>query len=401
MKTIPVLIYEPYVFKLYGNTRFLSGLFKFICKERVEPVLVSPVEGFFTNHIREMGGRCLVLAPPERLTWHGGRLLREGVAGRVLTGLAIARHSGDLRRVMQDTGAEIVHCNSIRALMTVLPAAKSGRKPILWYVKGDLANPLLDRIGFMVADRIIFQCESTKKRRYPALVQRYDRKIRLLQNGIDLEELRRVCAGDLSALRLELGLNKGNVHVVYVGQISPAKGLVHLVEALSDIGHEKPEITLYLVGDEGIPEYSSFAATLRDLIRVRGLEGRVVFLGYRWDAIQIVSQMDILVLPSLSEGVPSSILEAMALGKPVVATGVGGVREIVDHERTGFVVEPRDPKGLAAAIHALARDKGLRDAFGSRARQMAISQFGLRDKILELERYYAELLDGYRVSRDS
>ena len=392
---IKILIYEPYIFKVYGNTRYLISIFKFVNRTLFEPILVAPVEDPFLDIIRNFGGRCIILPPPQRLKRYGRTILGDGLYGKFLTSTSIAWHSRNLASFILKEHIDIVQCHSIRALLTIGLAIKLTRRPCFWYIKGDLENPFLDRLGYAIADRILFLCNTMKHRKYPNIVQRYEEKISVLNYGIDLDE---VISAERSNHRQfvqqELCINERNFNIICLAQISPMKGTKYLLEAMVKIRQTIPNAVLYLVGDHGIEAYRSYKGTLERIIESTGLDRAVIFTGWRRDAHEIHSLMDLSVLPSLSEGVPTTIIEAMALGKPAVATRVGGVTELVRQGETGFVVEPRDPDGLAHAITTIAKDKELRLRFGENARRIAFEEYDIRNNIAGLEKLYMELVGG-------
>jgi glycosyltransferase involved in cell wall biosynthesis len=177
--------------------------------------------------------------------------------------------------------------------------------------------------------------------------------------------------------------------VVTTAQLRAHKGHEYLLRAAQEL----PDVRFLLAG-EG-PEREPLQALARSL----GVDDRVEFLGFRPDVRELVRQCDLFVLPSLDEGLPLSVLEAMMAGKPVVATRAGGTDEAVLDGVTGIVVEPRDVGGLAAAIRAVLDDPALATRMGAAGRARAEEKFSsaaMGDAVL---RVYAELLEGSRRSR--
>ncbi|HSB38404.1 MAG TPA: glycosyltransferase family 4 protein [Gaiellaceae bacterium] len=175
----------------------------------------------------------------------------------------------------------------------------------------------------------------------------------------------------------------GPVRVVSVGRFAYPKDFSTLLEALERIGSD---CRAALVGEgPGLQEVTSG-------IVARGLSGRVELLGARGDVAGVLAASDIFVLSSRSEGLPVSILEAMAAGLPVVATDVGGVTEAVVDGETGLVVPPADPEALAAALERLVVDGGLRRRLGAAGRARALRLFDVqRFRAAHLELYRREL----------
>jgi len=118
----------------------------------------------------------------------------------------------------------------------------------------------------------------------------------------------------------------------------------------------------------------------------------VIFTGWRADALQIICLMDILIHPSLSEGLARVVMEGMVLGKPVVASKVGGLRELIKDGENGFLVEPGNPQMIAEKLRLLLRDKALREKLGKEARKTVFSGYLIQDKILQLEKIWIDMI---------
>jgi sugar transferase (PEP-CTERM/EpsH1 system associated) len=193
------------------------------------------------------------------------------------------------------------------------------------------------------------------------------RKVCTIYNGVDT---RRFSSEGRDFARRALGIPDRSVAIGIVGRLDPVKDHVGLLKAFTrmrtDLGAQ-----LYVVGDG--PSRPAVEAAVRAL----GLAQRVRLLGARHDVAEILPGFDVFVLPSLGEGMSNTILEAMATGLPVVATRVGGNPELVVHEVTGLLVEPRSTDSLVAALSRYAEDPGLRTAHGRAARQRAEGEFGL------------------------
>jgi len=189
-----------------------------------------------------------------------------------------------------------------------------------------------------------------------------------LKNGVDLDDIAEAEKRDHASLIRELDIDRGKTNIVFVGQVMRAKGLDELIAAMARVQEEFPDTALYIVGDHCIDAHIGYRAELDEAIRNCCLMN-VTFTGWRSDACDIVSVMDIFVLPSHSEGVPHTVLEAMALGKPILATEVGSVADIVDDENTGLMVPAKDTEALAVALRRLVGDLSLRDRLGRRGRE--------------------------------
>jgi glycosyltransferase involved in cell wall biosynthesis len=192
-------------------------------------------------------------------------------------------------------------------------------------------------------------------------------EIRVIPNGIPHRP------GDPRKLRSELGIDESEVLLVSVGNLSPRKSHVTLVEALARLRQQR--------GDEGLPWRLVIVGEgperpkLEQMIREAGLEQRVHLVGGRTDIPDIQAAADVFVLPSLWEGLPLVILEAMISGNPVIASNVSGIPEAVEHGKHGLLTPPGDAGALADAIGTVLRDPDYRRQLGEAALAHACSHF--------------------------
>lgn len=385
-----VLLFEPYLFdRIYGNMRYIKSIIRWHHRDRHTLRILSPRDVAFLGEARDDGIVCDVLPPPDILLTHGGGLLR-GVFSPLAAAAGILRYTAALHAYLRAERFDLVQCHSIRAVLTIGLAARLTGTPILWYVKGQLANPLLDAFGFVVARRILFQGGANRDRRYPWLRRRLSDKTAILGNGIDLDDVAAAEMEDHTELRRELNLRSDRLNVVAVGQVSPAKGLHILVDACARLHGDGRAVALYVVGDHGILAYESYKAELEATITRLSLPD-IRFLGWRADVYQIVAVMDALIHPSLEEGVPKAVIEAMALGKPVIATRVGSIPDLIEDGRTGLIVEPNAPDQLARAMMSLADQPASRLRLGQAARAHAWNNCHIRDNIQGLEGHWHDL----------
>ncbi|MBK8165509.1 MAG: glycosyltransferase family 4 protein [bacterium] len=205
-------------------------------------------------------------------------------------------------------------------------------------------------------------------------------------NGIELETEEQ--AGP--ALRRELGLAPRQPVVGCVARLSPEKGLGDLLQAVSLLRGRWPQLALILVGEA--PAGSGHADDLRRRAAGLGLEDRVHFCGYRRSAADLCAAFDVHVTSSLAEPCGLATLEAMARGRPVVATASGGSPELVDDGVEGFLVPPGDPVRLAARLDCLLDSEGLRREMGRRGRARVERDFGLDLMAERTEAVYLEAL---------
>ena len=198
--------------------------------------------------------------------------------------------------------------------------------------------------------------------------------IRILNNGVDIKRFSgRAGHGD-------------RVNIVMMGRLGERKGTYDLFRAFSSLASENPNLHLILGGDGDVKE-------LQSLAKAQSLTERVDLLGWVSGAnqIDVFRSADIYALPSYHEGFPGSILEAMAIGLPIVATPVGGVPELVRPGQNGFLIEPGNVLEIANALRNLANDPALRNKMGGESRRLAVEFYDARNKLEELLCIYRQL----------
>lgn len=192
-------------------------------------------------------------------------------------------------------------------------------------------------------------------------------RITVVYNGLDACDYR--VEVEKPILRKALGIPGVLPVVGTVARLEPNKGVRFFLEAAKHIDKEYGPVYLLVVGDGPEREF------LQSLAGGLGLAGRVLFIGFRNDVPRLLPLLDVAVIPSLKEGLSIFCLEALAAGRPVVASAVGGLPELIQHGRTGLLVPPGDSGALARAIVTLLRNRVVADTLGRRGREMVAGRF--------------------------
>ncbi len=195
-----------------------------------------------------------------------------------------------------------------------------------------------------------------------------------------------------AALRTELGVPTGTPLVGVVARLAPVKGVRWLLDAIPAVLKSAPAAHFVVAGDG--PSRARLEAHTREM----GVGARVHFLGMRADVAALYRAFDCLVLPSLQEGTPVSLIEALAAQTPVVASDVGGVSLLVHHEATGLLTPPRDAAALASAITRALHDQGAAQAWGRNGRDLVRREWSAARLVEEHRALYAELAFLHPVS---
>jgi glycosyltransferase involved in cell wall biosynthesis len=349
----------------------------------VRPLLATP-QGSLMEAARELG----VPVTPIRGTAGSLRLhpLHTPVA---LAELAAA--AGQVRRAARRHAAALVHANSIRAGLELSLARVAGARIV--HVRDCLpagvASSLTMRTVAAGASALIANSRYTAE---SARALAPHAPLEVVYNAVDLERFDPARV-DRERARMALGPAAGRLLLAVVAQLTPWKGQDTAVEALRLLVQDGLDAHLLLVGSAKFVaaatrfDNNAYVAELRRRIAEARLEDRVSWLGEREDVPQLMAALDVLLMPSWEEPFGRSLIEAMALGVPVVATSVGGPAEIVQDGREGYLVPPREPAAWAKAIAAIARDPRGAAGMGAAGRRRA------RD--FTLERHVAGVLAAY------
>ena len=319
-----------------------------------------------------------------------GELERAGLQVHCLHGARGAGWVTRLRRLVRERGIDLVHDHSpYAAIGTRLGLPRSG--PRLVYTEHSVwefyhrATYWGNLLTYSRCDHVFAVSDHVRASiRYPKLFRFLSMPpVETLYHGLDPAAVARWQSSD--GVREEFGIPADVPLVGTVGNFRVGKGHAILLEAAVRVREAIPEVRFLLVG------HGPLESQMRLRARELDLDGTVVFAGARDDAPRVTGAFDLFALPSLSEGLAIALIEAMALGRPAVVTGVGGLTEVVDDGQQGVVVNAGDPDALADAIVALLRDDDLRRELGEAARLRA-ADFDIRKSVNRHEEVYAELL---------
>lgn len=312
-------------------------------------------------------------------------------AGRVNSGFQFLL--GRLVRIMRDFRPDIVHSRNWGAI-EAMPAAQMSAVPVAIHsehgyevdmLKGlPTRRRVLRRLAYASAD-VVFTVSNQLQSYHARQAWLPEERIRVLPNGVDTSCFVRHPA-ECEETRRRLGFADGSLVIGAVGRLVPIKDHMTLLKAAELlIGRGMPVHVLLVGSGPERARLEEFVATSQIL------SGRVVFAGAVSDASASLNAMDIFVLPSLSEGMSNTLLEAMASSLPVVATRAGGNPELIKEEHSGWLFEPGDVLTLAAILDRMCRDSNLRQQLGQAARLRTIEHFSLEIMIESYRSLYVEL----------
>jgi glycosyltransferase involved in cell wall biosynthesis len=306
-----------------------------------------------------------------------------------------------LSSLLRERGIEIVHTLDIRSnFLGRLAAWRAGIPAIvatrheMFYSPWFSPMKKVRRFSYLVLDRLTAHlCRRfiVVSRAVGEELVRWERilrsKVSLIYNGVSLQQIaEQVSPQDKSIIAGEFGISESHQMVGSVGRLAPPKGYDVFIQTAAKIVSQISNVTFLLVG-EGDERHR-----LETLVKEMGLDKRFIFTGFQRDVLKFINSFDVFVLPSLYEGFPLTLLEAMGLSKPVVACNVGGVSEIVENGRTGILVSPRDPKALAEAILTMLRDRNRAGEMGRAGRRIVEERFQYQKMINETAEVYEAVL---------
>jgi glycosyltransferase involved in cell wall biosynthesis len=324
-----------------------------------------------------------------------GELSGLGLPVHCLRGDRGAGWVGRLRALVAQTGIELIHAHSPVAAAAARVA--TGRATRIVYTEHNVwsryhpATHAANLLTFPRNAHVFAVSEEVRSSvRYPGPLRALPMPpVETLHHGLDPAAVAAWGASDHDGpdggVLAELGIPEGAPVVGNIANFKAAKDHANLLRAAAKVREELPEVRFVLVGQGPLEAQS------RRLASELGLDETVVFAGFRTDAPRLAAAFDVFTLSSTYEGLPIALIEAMALGKPVVVTGVGGTPEVVTDGAQGVVVPPRDPAALADGLLRLLRDAGLRAKMGTLARERAFD-FDIRRAVRRMEQVYAELL---------
>ncbi len=343
-----------------------------------------------------------VVACSKEPAWHGSRdgvdvvLIKMPMFRKGKNILHIPLAIGRLRRVVRSYQVSLLHANSVWDVPYALRAAKPSGVPVVAHVRTEIDRDKARKYGLYKSDVVI--CTSRRVVDVLSGFESLTGRVFYVPNGVDFQRFARTTSRGES--RRRFGLDDNAVVFGAVGRIDRLKGLDLLVEAFSRVAGTLARARLLIVGDAR-GKGRSFEDELRGMVEQLGLSKQVIFAGHQDNPVPSFAALDVLVMPSRTEGFGRSVAEAMVMAKPVIASDVGALPEIVGDGHTGYVVPDGDVDGLASRMSELAADQQKREVFGRAGRAVAEARFGLKTMLRRLQSIYDVLLRGSDGGRDS
>lgn len=365
-------------FFLGGGERSFYELIRTLDKVKFEPLVVVPEPGEIERTCRESDIPVFVSAFP---------------SFKKLLGLQQVKALLSFHRVLKISNADIIHVNGSRACCYSIIAGMILGVPVIWHVRETKQDYFLyDGALGVLSRKIICVSNAVKIKRFSKFSKLVNKKIEIIYNGVDSFQFR----FDSSArkrIRDALGIDS-EILIGLVGNIIPLKGHDFFLKGLAKAKIKAPDLSVKVlfVGRQIDKNYNN---KIRKIIEDEGLDNDVIFMDYMDRITDILSSLDIFVLPSRREGFSRSLIEAMSVGLPILASKIEAIEEAARNEENALLVDRGDEAAMASAIIRLCRDAGLRNEMGEKNRKKAEQSFDLKCHSAKVERIYKEIMHPY------
>lgn len=365
-KEQPNLLYVIPSLEVGGAERVVINLARTVDRNRFNPIVCCLNDkGILANELEKTGIRVIALNKKGKFDF--------SVISKLI-------------RVIKENNIKIIHTHLWGANFWGRIAAKLTKIPVIIATEHnvDIWKPqvyfMLDRWLARKTDKIIVV--SNKVKEFYAHKGIPTWKLEVIYNGIQAIHPQPVAYNP--QIREEFGIKDNEIVLAIIGRLVPQKGHRYLFEAISSLNGQY-RLKVLVVGD------GPLMANLKSQVAGLKLQERIIFTGLRKDVLKILEEVDILVMPSLREGLPITALEAMAAGVPIIATKVGGLPELIKDNKTGLLIEPANGVAIKDAIEKLINDKDLSDNLKNNARNTVQKEFNIMGMVNKTQRLYEGL----------
>lgn len=367
-----------------GAERLLLTILARLDRTAFDATVICPDSGGLPKAVAELGIRNEALSDLKaRFTWRVDNLVRYLKS--------FAQVIRELRKQIISIEPDLIHANSVRAGLAATIATLGLGKPVVWHIHDLLPrhpfNPLIRAVGLFAPRTKVIAVAQASGDRFVGHVRGLRRRVTVIRNGVDRgifhpsqTAKRKICT--------ELRLDESAPVIGIIGRLTPSKGQLELLRAFPRVLREFPNATLLIAGAPAFNQEHEYLVTLNQTVSELGISDRVRVLGSRNDVPEIMQALDLLVINSVSEACCLVALEAMACGTPVLATRVGGTPEIIEHEKSGWLVPVRNENVLASSIIKLIGQADLRARLAENGKQRIATYFNVNRYMSDLHNYY-------------
>jgi glycosyltransferase involved in cell wall biosynthesis len=381
-----------------GAERVLLLILAQLKRDQFATELLCP-EGELQNNAKAGGVRCRKVAQLNaRFTWHPVLLFSYFVS--------FISVINQVRRSVRESKPDLIHANSIRAGLVISVATVGLGLPVIWHVHDVLRpHPISSLIRLFIfvcpPARIVAVSKAAGDELRGKLLRWFKRRARIvvIYNAADVQKFSSIENGKRD-LHKQLRLRATDPLVGIIGNLSPVKRQLELLTAFSRVLRQVPNAALLIVGSELFNRGHNYQQSLVERAKALGITARVRFLGQRTDVPAIIRSLDLLVLNSTTEACPLVVLEGLAGGAPVLSSEVGGVSELIQHGKSGWLVPSGDQKSLSEGIVLLLQQPELRALVATNGRRHVSANFSVKKFMTSLEAMYSETVKSSRAKPD-
>jgi glycosyltransferase involved in cell wall biosynthesis len=381
IKVLNILLDE----RISGPSKRILIIARELKKNGIETIVVLPKgETTFSEDLLKAGIKSYIL-PLKRI-----RNTKNPIPNLIWV-FSLLKNVIDIERIINQDKIDIIHCNGLVNIVGGLAGRKAGLK--VMYHLNDIATPFIIKSIFKA---IIQRCSDSIVFASGAVQDHFGRIKDGLQYGIlnapvDTKYFKKSTNSNIRMkIRESLGLKSEEIVVGTVGNINYLKGVPDFVRAAGIIHKQKSEVVFIHVGAKLDTKQGLFSQVLSETKRSH-LNDHFIFTGERNDIKEILEAMDIFVLPSIAEACPISLLEAMSMEKPIVATNVGGIPEMIRDKNEGLLVPVNSPEKIADGVLWHMNNHLLSEKMAKNARIRAVELFDIKKCVRAHEKYYRTL----------
>jgi len=380
-KNIPVkstILFVVHTTVIGGAELYLLKVLKHLNKNKFSPVVIVPDDGCLNQRLKQIGVQTQIVAL--------GPFQRKNPFPHIRSIINLFRQIVRYKPL-------IVHSFTRPAQYYCAWAAKLTRTANICHFH-DIINwddyTKFSKWSVSSADIVIAVSLAAKECLLKGNIQ--EEKIVVINNGIDPEEISQ--PADIKKIRMDFNLKEKGLLVAAVGRIVPEKGFDVFIRAAAEVLKNIPDVKFIIVGEEQARLGSSYSYlnNLKLLVKELDIESNLSFTGFREDVLSIIKSVDLLVLSSIMDACPTVILEAMALAKPVVASRVGGIPEMVEDNITGVLFSNGNFQELAKHIIGLLSDEEYRLRLGESGKNKVKKSYLIKEKVCRIEECYNKFL---------
>lgn len=356
-----------------GGESHLLSLVSNLDRSKFDPVVLSFTDGPMVDRLRELNIDTQVIYTEKPFDISKWKIVKE---------------------YLRQQSIDLVHAHGTRASSNVLWAARSLKIPVIYTIHGwsfHQDQSLLVRTVRVLGEKFLTRRSAlnisvSKSNQESGKKVIRDFESIVVNNGIDRKKFNP--DSQFPDIRAELNLPKDKTLVLFIARFTSHKQPLALIEAFKEAVKLHPSMHLLMVGDGDQKEEAV------RIIEAQGLKNDITLVGFRQDVPAVLAAADIFVLPSLWEGLPIGLLEAMSMGKAIIASKVDGTIEIVHHEENGLLIDTKElVPGLTRALIGLSQSAPLREQYGRKAIETVRDRFNAENMTRQIEKLYLELLN--------